>query len=233
MEMPMNLGDWWRWPATILLLLAAVVLLMALGQGLACRRHWRDGRRLASALRAMLALVVLALALLLGGTGLSLRNYHLLTGEVPVARLEATRLGPQRWSVDLRVSGHRERRVQLDGDAFRVEAQVVKWRPEALLLAHAPPLYRLDRLSGRYDDPAQALEAPRTVVSLGDPGELDLWRLKRRFPQWLPGVDAVYGSGAYLPLVDGGRYRVTLMRSGALVARPADARTAAMLQGER
>lgn len=225
----MNLGDWWRWPATFLLMLAALVLLMALGQGLACRRHWRDGRRLASGLRALLALLVLALALLLGGTGMSLRNYHLLTGEVPVAKLESTRLGPQRWSIDLRIPGERERRVQLDGDAFRIEAQVVKWTPTALLLAQAPPLYRLDRLSGRYDDPAQAQTAPRTVVALNHSGELDLWRLKRRFPQWLPGVDAVYGSGAYLPLVDGGRYQVTLMRSGALVARPADAHTAALL----
>jgi hypothetical protein len=33
-------------------------------------------------------------------------------------------------------------------------------------------------------------------------------------------VDTVYGSGAYLPLVDGGHYTVSLLRTGALVARP-------------
>jgi hypothetical protein len=39
----------------------------------------------------------------------------------------------------------------------------------------------------------------------------------------LPEVDAVYGSGAFLPLVDQGRYSVSLMRTGALVARPDEA----------
>ena len=36
-------------------------------------------------------------------------------------------------------------------------------------------------------------------------------------------VDTVFGSGAFLPLVDGGHYSVDLMRTGALVARPDDA----------
>jgi hypothetical protein len=48
----------------------------------------------------------------------------------------------------------------------------------------------------------------------------------------LPGVDTVYGSGAYLPLVDGGLYTVDLMRTGARVARLAAGRTAARLRGE-
>jgi hypothetical protein len=30
--------------------------------------------------------------------------------------------------------------------------------------------------------------------------------VKQQFPQWLPWVDADYGSAAYLPLVDGGRF---------------------------
>jgi hypothetical protein len=36
---------------------------------------------------------------------------------------------------------------------------VLKWKLPALL-AGVPPLYRLDRLSGRYDDPAQEASAP-------------------------------------------------------------------------
>jgi hypothetical protein len=35
----------------------------------------------------------------------------------------------------------------------------------------------------------------------------------------------VYGSGVYLPLVDQGHYTVSLMRTGALVARPDEATT--------
>jgi hypothetical protein len=36
----------------------------------------------------------------------------------------------------------------------------------------------------------------------------------------------VFGSGAYLPLVDEGHYSVSLMRTGALVARPDEATAA-------
>lgn len=226
----MGFGQWWRWPALILQALAALTLLLTLAQAWRSHRHWRARRRLRAGLRGVLALLGLALTLLLGGAGLSLRDYRLLTAETPVATLQATRLAPQRWQVRLRLADGRVRRAQLDGDDFRIEAQVVKWTPAALIFGDAPPLYRLDRLSGRYEDIGQARQAPHTVVALGTRHAFDLWRLKRQFPRWLPGVDAVFGSGAYLPLVDGGRYRIRLMRSGALVVRPADATTAARLR---
>jgi len=54
-------------------------------------------------------------------------------------------------------------------------------------------------------------------------GAFDLLSLRKQYPQWLPAVDTVYGSGAFLPLVDQGHYSVSLMRSGALVARPDEA----------
>ena len=66
----------------------------------------------------------------------------------------------------------------------------------------------------------------RSVVALDDSMLPDLWTLKRRFPQWLPWIDADYGSAAYLPLVDGGNYVVTLAAAGGLIARPADDATA-------
>src|SRR5262249_623956 len=51
-----------------------------------------------------------------------------------------------------------------------------------------------------------------------------------QFPRWLPWIDADYGSAAYLPLVDGGKYTATLSAAGGLIARPADAATAEKLQ---
>ena len=108
------------------------------------------------------------------------------------------------------------------GDDWRLEAVVLKWKLPALL-AGVPPLYRLDRLSGRYDDPAQEAEAPRSVIGFGEAGAFDLPALSKQYPRWLPEVDTVYGSGAFLPLVDQGHYSVSLMRIGALVARPDEA----------
>ena len=213
-----------RLPMTVLLILAAVFMLITLVQLVMLRRHLRARRHAAASWRALLCLLFFALALLLAGTGAALRGYRLLGEEAPVVNIDAHILSPQRWSLVLTWPDGSTREVQLAGDDWRVEAVVLKWKLPALL-AGVPPLYRLDRLSGRYDDPTQEMSAPRTVISFDDAGSFDLVKLSRTYPQWLPEVDTVYGSGAFLPLVDGGHYTVSLMRTGALVAR-ADPETA-------
>ncbi|MEO7050329.1 MAG: hypothetical protein ABI128_01565 [Rhodanobacter sp.] len=213
-----------RLPMTVLLILAAVFMLITLVQLVMLRRHLRARRHAAASWRALLCLLFFALALLLAGTGAALRGYRLLGEEAPVVNIDAHILSPQRWSLVLTWPDGSTREVQLAGDDWRVEAVVLKWKLPALL-AGVPPLYRLDRLSGRYDDPTQEMGAPRTVISFDDAGSFDLVKLSRTYPQWLPEVDTVYGSGAFLPLVDGGHYTVSLMRTGALVAR-ADPETA-------
>ena len=211
-----------RLPMTLLLGLAAIFLLFTLVQLVLLRRHLHAGRRLAASWRALLCVICLALTLLLGGSGYALRGYRLLSGEAPVVDIDAHILSPQRWALTLTWPDGSTRQVELAGDDWRIEAVVLKWKLPALL-AGLPPLYRLDRLSGRYDDPAQEMHAPRTVISFDQAGAFDLFNLKRHYPQWLPEVDTVYGSGAYLPLVDQGHYRISLMRTGALVARPDEA----------
>lgn len=223
--------DWTKlllWPATMLLIVAALCLLLSLAQGVAVVRRVRRRRHVAAVWHGFWLVVFVILTLSLAGAGVALRGYHALTRETRVAQLTAQAEGPQLWRVRLALPGEAPRVVSLRGDAFRLEARVVKWTLPALL-SGAPPVYRLDRLSGRYDDPTQAAEAAPSVVPLAASAWLDLWSLKHHYPRWLPGVDAVYGSGAYLPLVDGGHYRVTLAPGGGLVARPADAATAAAL----
>lgn len=208
-----------RMPMTVLLVLAAVFLLITLVQMVKLRGHLRQRRRLAAAWRGLLGLIFLALTLLLAGIGYSLRGYRLLSEEAPVVDIDTHILSPQRWALTLIWPDGRTRQVQVAGDDWRVEAVVLKWKLSALL-AGVPPVYRLDRLSGRYDDVAQEAEAPRTVISLGGTGRFDLLTLRTQYPQWLPQVDTVYGSGVFLPMVDDGHYSVSLMRTGALVARP-------------
>jgi len=208
-----------RMPMTVLLVLAVVFLLITLVQLFVLRRLLRARRHLAASWRAVLCLVCFALALLLAGTGAALRGYRLLGEEAPVVDIDAHILSPQRWALTLTWPDGGTRQVQLAGDDWRIEAVVLKWKLPALL-AGVPPLYRLDRLSGRYDDPAQEATAPHTVIGFDDAGSFDLVKLGREYPQWLPEVDTVYGSGAFLSLVDGGHYSVSLMRTGALVARP-------------
>lgn len=211
-----------RLPSTILLILAVIALFLTLVQLVALRHRLDQGHRLAAAGRALLLLVAFALTLLLAGMGYALRGYRLLSGETPVVEIDARILSPQRWSLVLHWPDGATREVQLAGDAWRVEAVVLKWKLPAGL-AGLPPLYRLDRLSGRYDDPADEMHAPRTVVDFKEAGRFDLLDLHRQYPRWVPDVDALFGSGVYLPLVDQGHYTVSLMRTGALVARPDEA----------
>jgi hypothetical protein len=211
-----------RMPMTVLLILAAIFLLVSLVQLVALRQHLHGRRHLAAIWRALLCLVSFALALLIGGTGYSLRGYRLLSEETPVVDIDAHILSPQRWTLTLNWPDGTTRQEQVYGDDWRIEAVVLKWKLPALL-AGVPPLYRLDRLSGRYDDPAQEASAPRTVISFSENGTFDLLNLHKQYSQYLPEVDTVYGSGAFLPLVDQGHYSVSLMRTGALVARSDEA----------
>jgi hypothetical protein len=210
---------------------AAVCALFATGHGVHARRRWRERRRVAATLRLAWCLVFLALALLGGVAGSLLLGYRRLAAEAPVARIEARALGAQRYAVDIATPDGEHRTVELAGDDWQLDARVIKWTPRAVMLG-AQPLYRLERIGGRYRDVAQERSSARTVVALDDARLPDLWTVKRAFPRWLPWVDADYGSAAYLPLVDGGRYDVTLAAAGGLVARPADAATAEKLRAD-
>jgi len=215
--------------APIIYIIALIALLFAVVHGHASRRHWR-ARRHGHALHRALWMVVFFLVALLGGLlGTSVVGYRRLTDEVPVAMLTARQLGPQDFSLRVDFPDGSHRSGELKGDEWQLDARVIKWTPRAVTLG-AQPLYRLDRLSGRYRDAAQAQQKLPSVFALGDDSPVDLWQLKQKFPQWLPWIDADYGSAAYLPLIDGANYRATLSPLGGLVARPADAATAEKLK---
>ena len=212
-----------------LLVLGAILLLTAFRHLFVAHRHWRARRRVAATLRAAWMLVFAALAIVTLGLGVALRGYRLLMAEEPIATLNARQTGPQQFALRLDFPDGSHRSEALAGDEWQLDARVIKWTPRAIELG-ARPLYRVERLSGRYHDPAQAANAKPSVIDLGGESMLDLWQLKKQFPQWLPWIDADYGSAAYLPLVDGANYRVTLSPTGGLVARPADAATAEKLK---
>ncbi|GLQ91357.1 hypothetical protein [Dyella acidisoli] len=218
----MNWNEVLRLPTTLLVILTGVVLLLALVQLLAARQHVRQRRHIAAAGHSLLLVVFLLLAAFLGGIAMSLRGYRFLGEEAPVAQIDARILSPQRWALTVTWPDGATRKMMLAGDDFQVDAIVLKWKLPAML-AGLPPLYRLDRISGRYDDASQETTSPRTVIDFSQAGADDLFDLKKQMPRWFPEVDTVFGSAAFLPLVDGGRYSVSLMRTGALVARPDDA----------
>lgn len=204
----MNAMTWLLAPAAVIGLLALLLL-------------WRPHGRW---LRKFAGLLCVLLALLLAGLGISLRQYLRMDTEVPVAILHARALGPQRFAVSLTDGAGQTREFEVLGDAWQLDAWVVRWRLPAVL-AGVPSLYRLDRLSGRYHDIERERTGTRSAFALANAALPDLVAFQQRYPQWLPFVDTRYGSGAFLPLIDEGRYEVTLHPRGGLIARATDAHT--------
>jgi len=215
---------------TLALATACVVtLLWSVVHARACLRHARARRPLRATHRFAWMLVFLLLAALSGGGAVTLRGYRLLTHEVQVATISARQLAPQQFAVRADFPDGTHANGSLRGDEWQLDARVIKWKERAVMLG-AEPLYRVDRLSGRYRDAAQAQANTASLIDLGGDSVIDLWQLKRRFPQWLPWIDTEYGSAAYLPLLDGSSFVVNLSPLGGLVARPADSATAAKLK---
>lgn len=211
-------------PALLPAIAAVLFGLAALAQSFAVRRRWRQRRRLSACHRSAWLLVLVSLALLASALALSLDGYRRLSAEQPVARIGVRAFGPQQWALRVDLADGTHESAQITGDDWQLDARVIKWTPRAVSLG-AQPLYRVERVSGRWRDAAKARTAAPSVSAIGGDGMLDLWQLKRRYPAWLPWVDADFGSAAYMPLIDGARYDVTIAAAGGLIARPADDET--------
>lgn len=205
-------SHWWLLGSAVLVLLTLWIMLRA-GRHLRQRRYGRAATRglAAGVLGGFTALVLLL--------GVNLLTYTRLTAERPVAQVRFSEAGPQRYMVRLQTADGRTLLTELNGDDWQLDARVVKWTGLGTLLG-LPPLYRLERLSGRYENLQQARSQVPGVVGLSrDPG-LALTDLNR-YARWMPLEDARYGSATYLPMANGAEYAVSLSNTG-LLARPSN-----------
>lgn len=196
-------------------------VLLALALLLNGGRHLRRGYLLrggAHGLGGLLIGLIVAVVLLLG---INLLTYERFTAERPVGDIGFHRLAPQRYAVVLHRHGGGTTRATLDGDEWELDARIIKWKGIATVLGFEP-LYRLERLSGRYESVREARARRESVVALAREPGLSLWSLAHREAGWLPLVDASYGTATYLPMADGAVYHVSLSTTG-LLARPANA----------
>lgn len=186
---------------------------------LGVRRLWQR-RPITGGVQGLAGLALLTGAALTYSLMLNLYTYQRFTHETEIAEIAFRQTAPQTFNAILTpASGESTRSLELRGDEWQLDARVLKWRGYATLLG-LDSMYRLDRLSGRYQDIEKERSATRSVYALGTPAEgIDLWALARAYGRWLPWVDAIYGNAAYLPMTDGARYEVRLGASG-LVARP-------------
>jgi hypothetical protein len=180
--------------------------------------RWRRGRVLAGAGHLLASMVLgfaAACAGLLGGT---VMTYNRLTAEQPAAEVSLKRSGERHFMATVTYPSSEAKDYELLGDEWQVDARMLKWKGLAHLFGF-DTVYRLERLGGRYTDVAMEKSAPRTVHALGPPDTVDVWTLARRHKDYLPWIDALYGSATYVPMADGAVFQVSVSPTG-LVARP-------------
>jgi len=183
----------------------------------------RGGRWLGGAVWGLAGLLLLALAALAGTITVGLQGYRALTYEDLAATVRTEPLSRQRFRATITLPDRRLAMYELAGDAFYMDAHILKWHPLVTLLG-LHTAYELDRVAGRYNDVAEERARPHTVYSLARSRPVNLFVIAR---QRLLGplVDAEYGSAAFTPANRPAEYEVRVSTTGLLmrpvVSRPA------------
>lgn len=195
----------------------ALLTLFFLARTVRCTRRGRLIRAGGASIGGLASASVATAALLLAITYYS---YDRLTAEQLVSTIAFRQTAPDTYQARLMIEGERDRVFELHGDEWQMDARVVTWKPPVTILG-LDPIYRLERLSGRYTDIGRERNESRTVHQLSEAATFDVWNVARQFPALTPGIDAYYGAATYVPMADGARFEVSLSRD-ALIARPAN-----------
>jgi len=200
--------------ALCLLLLGAAVGVMAVRAARA--RHWLGGT-----VRGLVALLLVALAALASTVLVGLQGYRALTFEEVAATVRTEPVGPQRFRATITLPDRRLAMFELAGDAFYMDAHVLKWHPWASLLG-LRTVYELDRVAGRYNAVADERARPHTAYELARSKPVDLFLIARRRLLG-PLVDAEYGSATFVAATRPASFEVRVSTTG-LLARPVPGR---------
>jgi hypothetical protein len=207
-------------PQVLLVGFAALGILIALPLELAALTRLRRLRVASGTMYFLLGALIVLLAVAAGLVAASLHSYRRLTHEQLAAKVSIRQLGERHFVLTLDRPAAPPRHFELRGDEWQIDARVLKWRAMGTI-AGFDTVYRLERISGRYADVPAEKSAPRTIYTLAQDEGLDVWPAVRRYHDWLPFADALYGSAAYVPLAESADYVVTVSGSG-LVVRPAN-----------
>ncbi len=146
-------------------------------------------------------------------------TFNRLTDEAPIAKLRFTQLALQKYAVELRSGDfcHPQTFV-LYGDEWRIDARFLKWKPLANL-AGLDAMYRLERLTGRYQAVSDENTNRHQAWRIGKQPKIDLFQyVKPAWTYWSP-VDTFFGSSVYETVDPGWEYTVYRSQSGLLVRK--------------
>jgi len=177
----------------------------------------RQRRVVGGAGRVLLGALLLSLAALGATIAAGIRGYRALTYEEVAATVKTQPVGPQHFRATIVLPDQRLLMYDLAGDAFYVDAHILKWHPWANVIG-LHTAYELDRVTGRYNSVTDERTKPHTVYSVTLTRPVDLFFLARRF-KLLPLVDAEYGSAAFVAGTRPAEYEVRVSTTG-LLMRP-------------
>ncbi len=170
-------------------------------------------------LRGMFGLCLILSVVFLGIIAFDISSYRQLTAEQDIATIRFEKLAEQHYLANVIFSGQPGKTYELFGDQWQLDSRVIKWSTAATKLGIKTG-YRLDRLAGRYLSLDDERTKTRKLYALNEsPVGVDTWLWLNEVDTLVSFVDARYGSGVFLPMVDQGFYQITLSSSG-LVARP-------------
>jgi hypothetical protein len=198
-------------------LLALSVVVLRAASGAVSERRWTGGM-----VRGLIGLSLLSSAGLAGTVAVGLRGYRALTLEVLAATVKTEPVGSQRFRATIVFPDRRVAMYELAGDAFYMDAHILKWHPILNLLG-LHTAFELDRVAGRYNDVAEERARAHTVYSLARSSPVNLFLIARRGLLG-PLVDAQYGSAAFMAVSRPATYEVRVSTTGLLmrpVLRPA------------
>ena len=203
----------------IIAIVSAVALLGLVFLGFAVRAFLWE-RWGAAFLQTFLGVACFFAASALGFVGFALTSYQRLAAEQAAAEVQIRKhADADKHYTAMVIYPSKDFQVyDLYGDEWQIDARVLQWHGLGRVLGF-DAMYRLERISGRYSGIAEEKNAKRTVHALAPPERYDLWQLAKNAKEWMPWVDALYGSAVFLPMADNTIYEVRVSPTG-LVARP-------------
>lgn len=189
------------------------------------RMSWRSLHKkqfIRSSIKFSAALSFLLIATIFGSFIIDNEIYQRLTREHAVASIEFHTLGKHHYQAKLTEANNKPRFLEIHGDQWQLDARILKWQGAAEW-SGLKPLYRLERIGGRYQNITMEMNSTRSLYALTKSSEqgfhADFWDFLIDYQAYIPWLDAYYGNATYLPMSHGAKFTIQINASG-LIARP-------------
>ncbi|MBW2939152.1 cation/multidrug efflux pump [Zhongshania aquimaris] len=144
-------------------------------------------------------------------------SYRHLADEQLVARIFVAGKAKQQYIVSVdTVNDDPLQTFLIMGDQWQLDSRVIRWNFPIARLGF-DNLYRLERVSGRYQSIEEERNMARTIylISLSEP--VDIWAWLHSNSYLIKWVEADYGNAVFAPMVDGAQFNVYLGRDGLFI----------------